>query len=337
MKWAVLTLNRQSISLARRLNSHFPVDIYTLDKYLDDGLFLLEGGLKKSIGRLFNKYDVLIFVMAMGIIVRDIGPFIKHKSLDPAVLCMSVDGKFIIPVLSGHLGGANKVAADIAHKLSITPVITTASDLLNKKAVDMIALENDLIITSFEDAKSITASIIDNEKIEIVSQVKTSIKNRVKWDDYNEDDTDGIILISYKKQHDINIPFVQLIPRILTLGIGCRRDTPFEKIYSFLTKLLKGNNIDIRAIKNIRSIDIKKDEVGIIKLSQKLKAVFKTYTATELGSVVEKFEQSDFVKKTVGVGAVSMPSGYLGSNRGRNIISKQKYEGITISIWEETT
>ena len=84
-------------------------------------------------------------------------PYMKHKSVDPAVLCFSVDGKYVIPVLSGHLGGANKLALEVSDLMNAKPVITTASDILNKTAVDIYAQENDLVIASFKTAKDLTA------------------------------------------------------------------------------------------------------------------------------------------------------------------------------------
>ena len=250
---------------------------------------------------------------------------------------MSVDGRFIIPVLSGHLGGANQVANNIAEKLGITPVITTASDLLNKKAVDILAKEHNLEISSFNDAKNITARIINNEKIDIVSEVVTSIPNALTTKEFRGYNSDGVIYISYKEHINVTLPNVQLIPRVLYVGIGCKKDKPLKDIYRFLLKVLKDNNLNLKAIKSIGSIDLKAKEKGIISLANKLSADYITFSPQELSKVVDMFKQSEFVKKITGVGAVSMPAGYLVSNRGKNIVEVVKFQGVTISIWEEIT
>lgn len=336
MKLAVVTLNRESIKQAKRIETIYSnVDIYTMEKYMEPDLLPLAGGLKKSVGSIISGYDVIIFVMAMGIIVREVAPYIKHKSVDPAVLCLSVDGRFIIPVLSGHLGGANDFAEKLAMDISAVPVITTASDILNKKAVDLIAKENNLIIDSFKDAMDITAMMINEEHVEIISDVEIENLETTSITGFNNSKACGLIYISYKTDLKPKPPYVWLIPKSLVLGIGARRGTSYEKIEKLLKKQLSKYQLDIRAVNKIVSIDIKKDENGIIELGKNLKVPFITYTAEELERVASNFDQSEFVKKITGVGAVSMPSGYLGSNRGKCIAEKIAEDGITLSIWEE--
>lgn len=335
MKLAVITLNTHSIKEAKKILSFYDVDIFTTEKFLEDGLILLKGGLKNSIKMLFEEYDCIIFIMAIGIIVRLITPYLKHKSMDPAVLSMSADGKYIIPVLSGHLGGANSLALDLSSKLNIKPVITTTSDVLNKKAVDIIAQENNLVITSFKDAMDLTSLDINNEPIIIYSDVKLKDSSYINnLDDIDCNKISGLIYISYKKDFKLQIPTAWLIPKNLVLGIGVRRGISYERISTSLNNILEDYNIDIRGIGHISSIDLKKDEEGIITLSNKLNIPFETYSAKELSVVSDRFQNSEFVKKTTGVGAVCMPAGYLGSNMGRCIVEKIAKDGITISIWE---
>lgn len=336
MKLAVITLNKQSIKQAQRIDLKYSADIYTVEKYATDNLIPLKGGLKNSIKDIFNNYEVIIFVMAMGIIVREIAPFLKHKSRDPAILCLSVDGRFIIPVLSGHLGGANEAAQKIGQGISAIPVITTASDILNKKAVDMIAKEYDLVITSFKDAMEITAMMINNEDVTIISEVPIDIEGVKR--DTSHLKTEGVkaaVYISYRSNIILPLPYAHLIPKRLILGIGARRGTEYSAIFTLLNRILGDNNIDIRAISKIASIDLKKDETGIIKLGESLDIPFITYSSETLNSVVEGFSQSDFVKKTTGVGAVSMPSGYICSGKGECLVEKVAENGITLSLWEK--
>lgn len=334
MKWAIVTLNRQSIKLAKLLKSKTDnqIDIYTLDKYLEEDTSPIINGIRKFNKVLFDDYKVIIYVMAMGIIVRDIAPYMKHKSLDPAVICLSVDGKYVIPVLSGHLGGANQLAIEISKYIDACPVITTASDILNKTAVDMIAKENDLVISSFNQAKDITAMIINNDKIDIISDIP--IKNNKTIKEVTNE-AKGAIVVSNKTNISMDIPYALLIPKNLVLGIGARRGTPYILIRELIDKILKENYLSIKAINKIASIDIKSDEVGILDLADKLKVPFITYSSDELNEVVDLFDTSEFVKSITGVGAVSMPSGYLASSKGKCLVNKIAFEGMTISIWEE--
>lgn len=344
MKVAIVTLNKASLTIAKEIKASLnndQLDIFTLDKYLEEGIKPIVGKLKTFGKELFEYYECIIYVMAMGIIVRDIAPYLKHKSTDPAVVCVSVDGRFVIPVLSGHLGGANDFAKAIAKGIHAVPVITTASDLLGYEAVDMIAKRNDLVIDSFQTAMDLTARMINEEAISVISDglKPYSDTRQIKSDLLNEylehDKSDGYIYIGYHKNIKTSKPMSKLIPKCLVIGIGARLDTPAEAIKALLVNSFNKCNLDLRAIKGFKSIDIKKNEQGIIDLAKELNVTFDTYSADELRVVSPMFEQSSFVEKVTGVGCVSMPSGYLGSNKGNCIVNKIANNGITISVWEE--
>jgi len=341
MKWAVVALNTRSMAQGKVLKDQCgdmadEVDLYTLDKYRDDGFRPIIGGLKAFNETLFAQYEVIIYIMAMGIIVRDIAPWLKHKSMDPAVLCYAVDGRHIIPVLSGHLGGANELAMDIAGATGAQPIITTASDLLGKTAVDMMAKSKGLTMSSFKDAKDLTAMIINGERICLYTDTSMTgpIEGMVLSHSLDKE-ADGLIYVGYKKQLDWSKPSVRLVPKKLVLGMGCRRGTTYGKLKALIDRVMAEHNIDISAIGKLASIDLKADEEGLIELSDKLKVGFVTYSSQSLQEVERMFEISDFVKKTTGVGAVAMPSGYLGSNKGRCVVEKVAEEGITLCVWEE--
>lgn len=340
MRWAIVALNRQSKGQARMLRDCCKdladgIDLYTIKKYIEDDFTSIEGGLKAFNATLFDHYDAIIYIMAMGIIVRDIAPWMKHKSLDPAILCYSVDGRFIIPVLSGHLGGANELALEIAKLTGAQPIITTASDLLGKRAVDMMAKSRGLTIASFEDAKNLTSMMIHGDPVCLYTDTKmTGDLEGMALSHTIDGQADGMIYVGYKKQLQWDKPIATLIPKCLVIGIGARRGTRFEQIDDLLSRLLGEGNIDARAISRIASIDLKVDEEGIIALANKLKVPYITYTADELVEVEGRFKTSEFVRKTTGAGAVAMPSGYLASGKGQCVIDKVAENGITICLWE---
>lgn len=349
---AIVTLNELGITQGENVKSalsyqkDLSIDIYTMAKYLKDGLLPIEGRIVDFTRKLFKTYDAIVYVMAMGIVVRSIAPYIVHKSHDPAVLCLSVDGHNIIPVLSGHIGGANELAGAIAEKLQIKAVITTASDLLGVTAVDMIAKANDFIIDDYTSAKDVTALAVDGEKVALLSEVNlkqldiTGITQVDTLNDAARINARGLIYIGYKtyerllSMKDNPIKLTKLIPKCLVLGIGARKNIPYEQIQVMLDTLLNRNNIDVRGIAMIASIDIKKNEEGIVKLSKALEVPYVTYDAMKLNEVIDVFEQSDFVRKITGVGAVAMPSGYIASNYGRCILKKIAQQGITMCLWE---
>lgn len=337
MKWAVITLSKKSLELALVIKREIhEIDIYTMPKYIKHGVKPIEGGLRKFNKFLFENYDTLVYIMAAGIVVRDISPYLKHKSLDPAVLVLDNNGQYVISLLSGHLGGANEKAKYLADAIGAVPVITTASDTNNKIAVDMIAKKYNLVITNFQKAKEITSLIVNDYKVGVISDINFQEKlpsNMAVIDSQNEN-VEGIIYISNKERVILEKNFVQLIPQNIIIGIGCRKGTRSDNITGFIDENLEKLNISKRAVNKIVSIDVKKSEEGIIRTAEKYRVEFKTYNYKEIKEVEDLFQCSEFVKNTVGVGAVCEPTGYLASNKGKCLLPKTAKDGMTLSIWE---
>lgn len=336
MKWAMVALNKQTVAYAvdmrKKCADLADIHIYTLPKYQVEHVEAIEGGLKAFNQVLFGEYKVIIYMMAMGIVVRDIAPYLKHKSVDPAVLCLSPDGAYLIPVLSGHLGGANKIATFLSSTIDAKPVITTASDLMHKTAVDLLAKAHHLAIDHYGDAKLLTAMIINDDQVDIISDIP--LKGVDITSEITES-TQGVIRVTNRTNEKYPIPTATLIPRNIVIGIGAKRHTSYKDINKFLNDCLRKHHVARKAIRRIASIDLKKDETGILELVDQLNVEYVVYTAEELRQVVHGFDQSSFVEKITGVGAVSMPSGYLASDKGTCIAKKMIDNGITISIWEE--
>lgn len=292
----------------------------------------------------FNNSDGIIFISSTGIAVRAIAPFIKTKDKDPGVVVVDLSNKYSISLLSGHLGGGNELAIKISKLLNNTPIITTATDSLGIVAPDVLAKENDLIIEDLKKAKYISSLLIKG----ILVGIKDDYKKLDKLNGYELLSTlrEDSIWITHKIKADkeksyeikeLNLnkgldysKILRLIKKDLVLGIGCRRDTPSEKLEQCVRKHLIENNLDIKAVKEIVSIDIKKNEKAIIDLSKTLECEFNTFSVEEIKKVEDKFEKSDFVLKNVGVYNVCEPCVDLTGSK--IIINKIKDNGITLCI-----
>lgn len=203
---------------------------------------------------IFFNYRNIVFVMALGIVVREVSLFLKNKYNDPAVVTVDEGANFAVSTLSGHEGKANNLAKEIAKIVGATPVITTASEV-NKK---------------------------------------------------------------------------------ISLGIGCRKNTPKEKIEKAILSCVYEKNLTVRNIAAVATIDLKKNEDGLLRTCKKFNLPIKFYSKDELKRVAELFEQSCFIEEKVGVGAVCEPSAYLASNGGTLILKKQNFDGISIAVAELT-
>lgn len=301
-----------------------------------------EKDLKQWCAKCFEQSKALVFIGACGIAVRTIAPFLKSKTVDPAVLVIDEKGQFVISLISGHIGGANEFAIQVAEKIGAVPVITTASDVNGKIAVDVFAKKNGLAIGSMKDAKAMASAILRGCKVGVycTGEIQDTLPKELF--PAGQEKADALIWISEvkpdKKQAEEYLkkedgPVLHLIPKIVTIGIGCRKNKTYEKIKDTVDTVLEQAGISVMAVQAAASIELKKDEAGIKRFCEELKIPFLTYTAEELAQVQGEFEHSSFVEKTTGVDNVCERSALLAAGKGGKIIRK-KYakEGVTVAL-----
>ena len=331
----IISVTEKGDILGKKIKNHFGGELYCKSKIAD---FKLDSITKEC----FEKYDSIIFISSTGIAVRAIAKYLERKDKDPAVVVVDVCNKFSISLVSGHLGGANNLTISVAKLLNNTPVITTATDNMDILAPDVIAMNNNLIIDDLKLAKVIASRLVNNEEVyfkddknlincpKIYTQVD-NLRNYTLW-------ITNRYKTVYKSKGEENFKVIcnnsilKLIRKDIVLGIGCRRNTDKDKMYEFVKLSLEENNLDLRAIALISSIDIKQDENAILSLKEKLNCDIKFFTKEEIASVEDKYEGSEFVKKTVGVSSVSEPVVELCG--GTILVKKIKKDGMTLTIGE---
>lgn len=327
-----VTENGRQLSqrVAEMLRGEHFVSRYCFHKHTDDDSAVF-WNMGSMVGRLFQRSDAFIFICACGIAVRAVAPYLGTKADDPAVIVMDDHGKFAIPVLSGHIGGANCLAEMIAGYVGGIPVITTATDVGGKFSPDSFAVANDLIITDLKAAKEIAAAVIDDEKIGFSSDYPHSSLP-------DELTAFGICRTGIYVGHDMNAkPFdvtLRLVPKNIVLGIGCKKGTPEEVIEKAVSETLERYRFNIGMISEICTIDIKKNEEGLCSFCRKYSIPMRTFNAEELMKVKGDFEGSDFVLETTGADNVCERSAVLGSG-GKLIIHKTAGEGVTVAAAEK--
>ena len=328
MKTVLICFSDAGAVLAQRIADILHLDksdIHSITKFAEKYEFTSHKSVCADMGELFSANDALIFIGACGIAVRDIAPHLKNKTVDPAVLVLDDQGKFVIPILSGHIGGANALACHLAEKLGAVPVITTATDGSGKFSCDTWAVTHNCAISSLKTAKDVSAAILTAD-VPISSEfaLPQTLPNGLVAGNTGEL---GIFIGIHT-----DAPYtstLRLIPCIVTLGIGCRRDTPMETIFSVVKETLENHCIDTRAVGCVASIDVKADEAGLLACAKVLKAQTVFYTADELNAVPGEFAESEFVRKTVGVGNVCERAAVCGG--GTLIIPKTAKDGVTVA------
>jgi|Deesub1362A_J573_1020465.scaffolds.fasta_scaffold00057_51 cobalt-precorrin 5A hydrolase len=330
MKIAVLSITKGGKKTAERVSSALQ----------EHNVELLEpSSISREVARIFGKYDALVFVMATGIVVRAISRHIKDKRTDPAVVVLDEKGKFVISLLSGHLGGANELARHIAEKLNAVPVITTATDVLGLPSVEEIAKGNDLEIEDYVDVKKVNAAIVNGKKVGIATDLSSlsNLSDRfplIRLQDVGNTDLDVLIVITNKKI-DIEKPCVFLRPKNLIVGIGARRGISKEKVLAAIHRAFDQGKLSIHSLKAVCTPEFKAKEKGIIEASLELGVPLIKVSIDEIKSVEDLFEASEFVASKVGLRAVSEPCAMLGGKSAKLIRKKMKSNGVTVAVAEE--
>lgn len=299
---------------------------FCYSKYVSDSAESYES-LSMLIKIIFSKYDILVFICACGIAVRTVSPMINSKTSDPAVIVMDEQFNYAIPILSGHLGGANRIAQIIADETGAKAVITTATDTGGKFSVDSFAKANKLYISDMKIAKAVSSAVLQNSKIGLVSDYDIENLPNELCRDLNRKIGICISDDTNKKPFSCTL---NLVPQNIVLGIGCKKGKALEEIESFLFNFLEKNKIPLYKIGRIATIDLKSNEKGILELCKKYHIELFTYSTQELMTVKGNFTGSEFVKKVTGVDNVCERSAVLCS-KGDIIVPKTAENGITCS------
>ena len=333
MKIGIISVTKSGNEVAKELQKNFDIDLYSKEN-IDN--FNLNEIAKK----LMEEYKAIIFISSTGIAVRAIAKYIKSKAKDPGVIVVDSCGKFVISLLSGHLGGANELTLKVSEVLKAVPVITTATDNLGVIAPDIVARDNSLIIDTFKDAKDIAVLLVDKKKVGFID-----LKSEISIPKGYSDDiqrVEGLVYVTHNKDFDKavykynkvkmpeNIVSLKLIRRDIVLGIGCRKDFDTNSMKDIVTEVLKELNIDERAVNAIGTVEVKKHETAITELSKYLNCDLKIFSLEEIKKVQHNYKGSDFVEKTIGVRAVCEPCVEL---LGAKLITEKiKINGMTICV-----
>lgn len=343
MSVSIFSVTKGGYVLSKQLNKHYPeAELYTMKKIGNSPDHLMDGNFKQCVAEAFSRDTAIVFVMATGIVVRTLAPLLQHKSIDPAIIVLDEKGQHVISLLSGHIGGGNALAYEIAKKIGGQAVITTSSDVQEKIAVDVLAINNDLVIDSMHDAKMMASAIVNDEHITLVSDGEIKVPLDDKWrvltpeayQQLEEATIENLLVISNRLNHGEST--LSLIPRNIVLGVGCRRATSKVRLLEAIHSALERYNLDIRSVRKLATVDVKADEIGLIEVASELKLPLQIIDREQIKSIQNNFRGSDFVEKTIGVRAVCEPVAMLASERpGVFLMRKTAFEGITIAIWEE--
>lgn len=330
MNIAIFAYSRTGCKTARRVCAALPEAepvCYTVPRLGEAGFLPLE---KAVYGTAFSEMDALIFVGAAGIAVREIAPYVRDKRTDPAVLCLDERANFVIPLLSGHIGGANALARRLAAVLGAAAVVTTATDVNGKFSVDTWAAEHGCAISDMGLAKRVSAEILEHA-VPICSEFPISGPL-----------PDGLVLggsgeLGIYIGNTMRTPFthtLRLVPRVLRVGVGCRKGISQEAVEDAIQDVFAENRLDPAAISGVFTINLKEYEDGLRAACAAHGWPLTCYSAAELRDVSGDFTASPFVESVTGVDNVCERAAMLGA--ARLLVRKCAKNGVTVAVAAET-
>ena len=323
MRPAVIAFTRRGAELGEKLARALDGALYAPDRFAGEVGAQPCGPLAEWTARVWTETDALIFVGAAGIAVRAIAPQVKDKLTDPAVVSVDEGGRFVIPLLSGHVGGANELARRVAELTGGQAAVSTATDVNGLLAIDVWAREKGLTITDRTLAKAVSAALLEGKKVGFVS-------------DFGHPCPDGLtdgpaelgVHVTWRTGENPFPRTLRLVPKGLILGIGCRRGTAREDIEQTALAALTG--YERLAVAAVATIDLKKDEPGLLAFCRAWGLPLLTFSADELARTEGKFTPSPFVEKVTGVDNVCERAAVRAG--GELLVRKLAQNGVTAAV-----
>ena len=315
MKLAYIAFTAKGLALAERLAAA-----------LGGSAARCAGNLRGWTGANFSTAGGLVFVGAAGIAVRAVAPFLQSKTTDPAVVVVDDCGRYAIPILSGHLGGANDLARAIGRACGALPVLTTATDANGAFAVDEWAKRQHCALLDPGKIKEISGRLLAGGRVGVASRwpiagdAPAGVELRAQDPD--------ILLDVHRREGEASL---RLVPRIAVLGVGCKRGTAAAQLETALAAALEKSGLYPQAIRAAASIELKAGEPGLLEFCRAHGWPLTTYSAQTLQAVPGSFTPSAFVREATGVDNVCERSAVRASG-GALITRKLAGGGVTMAL-----
>ncbi|KZX14619.1 cobalamin biosynthesis protein CbiG [Methanobrevibacter cuticularis] len=351
MKIAILSVSKKGKELSSKIKTLLEDDPTIMD------VKTVHKNIKTHINHIFNEYDAIIGIMATGILIRSICSKLQDKYSDPAILSMDDNGKYVISLLSGHLGGANELSKKIAKLLDIQEIITTATDINGKIGIDTLANKYHWRIKNPKDILIFNKAILEDEKVYLLlnnlNNSQSSVNNYI--DDLNNYLKNNTLEILDLKNNDNTIENIDklalnnvsdeiiaifndnllfLNQKKIVVGIGARAGISKEKVMIAIEKVMDTLNLPIERIDYLATVEMKKNEKGIIEASKTFNKPLKIVNTDEIKNLDSSdISFSEFVNKKFDIPGVCEPSALIVSGVNSKIIHKKiAIDGVTVAV-----
>lgn len=351
-KTAIVAITKNGTELGQRLTHLFPGShLYVPAKFASErktGVYSFRGPARETVKEVFGKYESLVLIMAVGIAVRLVASELKGKLEDPAVVVMDERGKFVVSLVSGHIGGANELAKRIASLVGAQPVVTTASEVSETLTVDLLGRELGWELDDSANVSGVSAAVVNGEEVGIYQDA-----GERDWWTKTEPLPHNICIFTSLESLGESACLAALIitdrllggecrallkravvyrPKSLVVGMGCNRGVSSSRVEEAVTEVLLEHALSIKSIRNIATIDVKRHEQGLLEFARNHSLPVEFLTKETLEQVKFPSSSSSIAFNCVGVRAVCEPAALLSSKSTSLVVPKTKLGDITIAV-----
>jgi len=346
MKIAIATINDPSLKAAKKLLPYLIThECHVFNKSQGEAELGAEFHIFAKVDDIlptaWAEFDAIIFIMATGAVIRKIAPHLKDKATDPAVLIMTLDLQRIIPLLSGHLGGANELASEITQQIKgCVNFVTTASDQIKVLAFDMFAKKFDYAISNLKSLAEVSNAIINKKQVQVVTY--PCMINTVKeFEGYKEEnfvfvEPDDFSTISdklptvYITPQKLSNNSLQIHPQKISLGLGMNRGTSQDEITNAVKRFCYEHGLDLTQVEKLASFKAKSDEVGLLEYAKSTDKELEFFDGDAINALTQNFSPSQ-ATKFFNIKGVAEPAALLASQNKTLFLSKRIYGAVTVA------
>jgi cobalt-precorrin 5A hydrolase len=331
---AVYAVTAKGLTLGRRLADHLGATLFAPARLASAYGATPFDSLAQLVAATFDARPAHVFVCACGIAVRAIAPHLRDKTRDPAVVCLDDAGRFAVSLLSGHLGGANDLARDLAVLTGAVPVVTTATDAAGAPAIEMLARDNGLRLGNPAAVRRVNAALAAGKRVAVFDPLGLFAVADAQAAAFFEwvaaptvpgvpgapDADTPLVVVDWRLGPEAP-DRLYLRPQVLVAGVGCRRGAPAADILGLLERVCRERGLSRDSIGVVASIEAKRDEPGLCEAAARLGAALAFFSPEQLAAVPAP-HPSDTVKRHMGVGSVCEAAAMLASGGGKLLAPK---------------
>jgi len=321
-KLAIVAITENGLKIGKTISETYTSDIFVSERFQSVDNTKAFVSLKSIIKDLLAEYDAIVFIMAVGAVVRLVSPYLKNKFEDTPVIAIDDSGKFVIPVIGGH-HGSNELSKKIADLLNATAVITTASEVNGVPSLEMLAQKYSMSIKNPQNIAKISMDLINHSPVNIIN--KTGIDIPELKDSGNGEK----IIISYEVENNKNA--LILIPEVLDIGIGFSTDATYSDLKFALESVFGKYNFYMESIRSFSTISVKSENIDLKKLAADLNCLLNYYPPDKLNEA--SATRSEIVYRATGAYSVANAAARISSYGGVEIVPKEIINNTTISVF----